>query len=267
MKVRLRCYLFLLAVTIPINARSQSTRNVQSVRDAQAVSILSQCLKAGGGESEFAKVKDFRADGNITYFWGGREVKGAASMQGRAATEEFRIDANLSGGTRSVVIGKGGGKVAEANGRSKRIPYHNAINLGALNFPFIAILGAINDTSTSITLVGQVSVEGREAYQIHTQRSFADQGDPQGILSHLSGRDFLIDTSSYLPISAKWMTHPPDDYRQELPQQIIFGDFRSVNDVLVPFRVSESIYGQNTWVFQADQVKLNTGLPNHAFDR
>jgi hypothetical protein len=256
--------LVLFSLIAAWRSRAQTSGQAAEVRDQQALLLLSQCLKAGGGEDAFAKIKDFSATGRITHFWGGREVEAGATMKGRSS-EEFRMDSSLREGTRSIVVAKNSGKISEQGGRSRELPYHNRLNLGALNLPFIAILEALRDPSTSVRMLGQVSLDGRSVYQIRTQRSFASQGDKDGILSHLSIKDFFIDTISFLPVSTRWMTHPSDDYRQEFSQQMTFGDFRALEGVLVPFTVSESISGQKTWVFRADQVKLNQGLLEDAF--
>lgn len=255
---------FLVVSVFPGIAHGQLASNAQAIRDKEAVNIFSASIKAGGGEAALSKVEDFTATGSITYFWAGREVKGQAALKGNSR-DEFRMDSNISSGIRSVVAGKNAAKITEANGDSREIPFHNTINLAALNFPFISILKALDDRSTSLRMLGQVTIDGHSAYQIRTQRTFLNSKND--ILSQLSTKDFFIDTASFLPVSTRWMSHPPDDYHRDFPQQVMYRDFRTVDGILVPFWISEMLSGQKTWFFQADAVSLNSGLPSSVFEQ
>jgi hypothetical protein len=264
-----RKHYFLLLGLIPLlsaPAVAHAPADAAIVRDPRAISILRQCLKAEGGETALTKIQDFRATGSITYFWGGKEVKGTATMQGRG-TEEFSVQATLDEGTRSMVIGKAAGTVSESKSQPTAIPYHNTVNLGALSFPVLSLARALNDSSTSITLVGTASVGQRTAYQIRTQRSFNSVGSAGSTtMSYVSIKDYFLDTTSFLPLATRWMAHPPKDYRQEFPQEILFGDFRAVEGMIVPFSVSETLAGQKTWEFQAESFNVNVGLTESDFE-
>ncbi|HWZ99071.1 MAG TPA: hypothetical protein VN025_15035 [Candidatus Dormibacteraeota bacterium] len=260
-----RILVLFFLVVVGAEAQSQPTRNGEASRDAQAIAILAKCIRATGGESAVKKVKNFNATGTIIHYWGGKEVKGSTTMQARGS-DEFRMDSNVTQGTRSIVIGRGKSTINDPNGKSREVPFHNSMNMGALTLPFLPLLEAQEEATTSVLFMGQVSVDGHQAYQIRIIRSFAAQGDNEGILSRLSTKDFFIDSISFLPISARWMTHPFDDYLQDIPQQMLFSDFRAVEGVLVPFAVTETIHGQKTWAFQAETVKLNSELSQSVFE-
>lgn len=100
-------FLIVVGVTVAQNAPSAASQD-QSLpaNDSQVLAVLNQALAVGGGSG--AGPQSFSASGSITYYWAGKEVRGSVVVQGRAS-DQFRLDASLPEGTRSLTVNRGKG--------------------------------------------------------------------------------------------------------------------------------------------------------------
>jgi len=233
-------------------------------RDPEAVAILTQCLNAAGGAQALTAVRDFSAPGTIIYFWAGKEVQGRAMIRGRG-TNDFRVDANLPEGTRSWVGSFGHGSTRDPGGPVKAIPAHNTLNLGALSFPQLKVAAVVNNSSLSIQYVGLVDLNGRRTYVIHVKQALSPSVDPDGILTHLTAMDFLIDNTTYEILLVRDTIHPDDNATQDLVHEVEFSDYRLTNSCVVPFSITERVNGQRTWTIQLSAIRFNAGLTDSDF--
>jgi hypothetical protein len=259
---RLLLSLLIVFSSSPRLNSQQSTTSVQ--RDPQALLVLQQCLSAAGSPTALSAIRDVTGLGNITYYWAGQQVQGTLTARGRGAGQ-FRLDSALSAGSRSWAVSNGDGSLKETDGTLHSIPYHNAINLGGVTFPFFAITAALQNSSTTVVDLGLVSAEGRQARQIRVQQNFPSAADPQGIFSKLTLRDFFLDVSTLRLIKIRDVTHPVQTFMEDYPHEFLFSDYRLVNGVLAPFAISETINGQQTWTIQLNQVTFDSGLTDSDF--
>lgn len=81
----------------------------------------------------------------------------------------------------------------------------------------------------------------------------------------LSTVDYEIDQSTGLPIKARWLTHPDDDYGKSIPVEVYFSDYRQVNGVNVPFKIQRYFNGTMQLEITISGVQFNTGLPGTSF--
>ena len=258
-------FLFFLGCmfSAPLIGPQAAAQTVQ--RDPQAVGILSQALSAAGGVAPLSAIQDFTASGTITYYWAGKEVQGSVTTRGRG-TGQFRLDASLPNGVRSWAVNNGTGSVKEVDGTTTPIQYHNTINFGSLTFPFKYLVTALQDTSTSISYLGLVTTDGRQAYHIRLRKVFAPNADPNGIRSKLTTRDFFIDAGTFYVLSTLDMVHPKNRSTEDRPHEMHFSDYRPVNGILVPFSVTEKGGGQRLSTIQFNQISFNTGLRDTDFE-
>src|SRR5438128_1558506 len=104
-----RCAPRLAAATVLLFcvATSAQTNSSTSAQDSQVVSALAQAF-AVPGASVASAAQDSSGSGSIIYYWAGEQVKGTVSVRQRG-TDQFRLDASLSAGTRSWSVSHGGG--------------------------------------------------------------------------------------------------------------------------------------------------------------
>jgi outer membrane lipoprotein-sorting protein len=233
-------------------------------RDPQAVNILTQAANAAGGIRVLTTIQDFKGNGTITYYWGGQEIQGNATLKGRG-TGQFRLEALLPDGLQTVIVNNGTGSVVQSNGPSQSIPFHDAVNLGSLTFPFAYMASAAQDSAISVTYLGLEMVDGKSVQHIHTQRMPLAQNKQMLLWSRLTSRDYYIDPVSLQLIKTSDLFHPKDSSNIDIPHDMVFADYRVVDGVLVPFSINEYVAGQHRSTIQLSQITLNTGLSDSDF--
>src|SRR5262249_23698128 len=84
-------------------------------------------------------------------------------------------------------------------------------------------------------------------------------------LSHLTQMDLYLDSNTLLPARLTFNAHPDNDVGIDIPVEIVFSDYRSVNGVQVAFHIQKSINNSLALDFQAEVVEFNTNLTSDAF--
>lgn len=261
------CVSVFLSAIVPLSSvaqQSTSTTALSPQRDQQALSILNQAFTAAGGVQALGAIQDFTGSGNVVYFWAGDQVKGSVSVKGRGTTD-FRVDANLSSGTRSWTVSSGKGTLRDLDGSLVLIPFQSAVNLGAQTLPQLRIATALNNSALSVQYSGVSDVDGHQVYVIHVQQGQYSPSDPSTLINHLSAMDFFIDAATYQVFLVRDTTHPSDNPSVDFAHEIQYSDYRLTNGCLVPYSTTEKINGQTTWTIQLTTVTFNVGLSDADF--
>lgn len=250
-------------LALPCWTQNSSIDNSQPAqRDSQALTILNQTITAAGGGASLGAIQDFSASGTITYFWD-PQVSGSATVQGRGQGQ-FRIDATLQDGVRTVIANNGTGSVTETDGSVTLIPYEAAINLGSMTFPYTTLAAAVQDASIKITYVGLVDHGGSQMHDIRVQKTYPLKADPTGAQSALSARDFFIDPTTFL-IASVLNVAGQDANGNSVSREVVFASYQTVGGVAVPFQITEKIHDQSMVTLQLTQMNFNTGLTDSSF--
>jgi hypothetical protein len=254
----------LSALPVSLLAHQPAQTATAPTRDPQALAVLTRALAAAGVSTQAGSIQDFTGTGSITYFWAGQEVVGQVTLRGRG-TSQFRLDANLAEGMRSWTVSDGQGAVREPSGKKSTIPFSNACNLGSLTLPYVQLLAAINDTSESVLLLSPLTVGGQQVYDIRLRQNFARQDNPTGDLSKASVKDYLISQTTYTIVATQDTQYSNDAPWHSFKHELVFSDNRTVNGLLLPYAITETIEGQKTWAIQLSSISLNTGLTDSTF--
>lgn len=232
-------------------------------RDPSAIMFLSQAVSAAGGRDNLGSIQDFTATGQITHYWHNKPEVGQLTVKAKGA-RQFRLDSNVSEGTWSLIVNGGVGEVVTPGGRLTQLPRQNTLNSGSLTLPILELNAALQDETTTVIDKGLIQLGNGQAHQIHVQKN--PKGDPTGIFSRLSQRDYFFVPSSLALVRVQDFKHPDNDAVDgALTHVLDFGSFRAVNGVLVPFSVSEKIAGQQTFQIQLNSIEFNTGLSDSDF--
>jgi hypothetical protein len=76
------------------------------------------------------------------------------------------------------------------------------------------------------------------------------------LLAHLSAVELDIDATSGLPLELNFATHPDNDAGTDLPVQVQFSDYRSVNGVTIPFHIQKFINNSLVLDLQISTVQV-----------
>jgi hypothetical protein len=257
-----RILLPLAVLLFATSAWSQGAAASQAAKDPRAASILNSYISASGGPA--AAVQDFVATGTITYFGGGTQTQAPATAKCLGAAG-FRLDAQLPTGTRSWVVDRFGGKLTNPDGSTSRVPWGNAAGLMSATWPLPGVLAALKDPDTQITYAGQVTFNGRAAYEIRIQQVISASAAATDDLGGATARSLFIDTTTYLALGLENQVFAVGSSRRAYLRRVLFSDYRSANGINFPFSVTESVAGQKTWSYQVASVSFNTGLTTAAF--
>jgi hypothetical protein len=232
-------------------------------RDPQAIEVLQRATQSAGARAALPVIQDFTGTGTIVYYWAGEEVKGDLTVRGRGASQ-FRIDANLPEGMRSVVMNNGYAKVRETTGEVRLVPSQSTINFGSTILPLPQLAAALKDSSMKITDLGLVTIDGHQEHGVRLQAVFPAKSDPFEMRSNLSQKDFFLDPKTFLIVRTSDMAYRPGR-TQGVLHEMVFSDYRRVDGILVPFSIKETIFHQPTSTMQLQDVKFDTGVTDSDF--
>jgi hypothetical protein len=190
--------------------------------------------------------------------------QGQLTVKSRGQSE-FRIDSILPEGTWSFIVKSGSGELSLPNGTVDRIALQNTLNVGDLTLPILQLDRALSDSSTSIIDLGTVQFQSGSARQIRIQRTISSDLKA-GVLSKLTQRDYFFDPSSYFLLEVRDMLHPNHDaLNGASPHVVRFSQYQPVNGIAVPFSITETIDGQQTWSMQLSSIAFNSSLSDSDF--
>lgn len=236
----------------------------QAQRDQQGLAILNQTIAAGGGSALLSSIEDFTGNGTVTYNWN-PQGSGDVKVKGRGQ-HQFRTDATLPDGVRTLIANNGSGSITETDGTVRTITHDGAVGLGSLTFPYTFLLMAIQDSSISITYVGMANHLGTHLHDVKIQNTYPKTVDPDGRKSRNTVRDFYIDPSTFLVVSVFSLINPTAD-GGGIPHEVVFADYHAVNGVVAPLGITESVRGQSLLTLTLSQLSFNTGLTDVDFAR
>jgi hypothetical protein len=262
MRVRWLVLSFLLILSSSSHLDSQQTATT-APRDPQAVDILKQCLNLAGGVSTIDAVADYTASGAITYQLAGKNVAGNVTLHGRGF-DQFRMDTSLSTGARSWLANHGKAKEKAESGDVSDMVGLSLLSPSSLVFPYIQLTEALRNKSFSIEYKGLTQLNGASAHDIRIRRGVAL---PDGSIQMLEigAVDILIDQSSLRVVLTRDQARPSRNSAQGPSHELRFSDFRSINNILTPFSISEVIGGQPMWQIQLSKIDFNLGLADSDF--
>lgn len=266
--MRLRSFAFGLVglsfvFALPANAQQSSTAVTQNPA-AVMLAARSAALLSGG-----IQIADVTLTGTATRVAGSDTGSGTVTLMA-LGTSNSRMDLSLSDGTfsemRTSVSGAPQGRWLAPNGSYNSMAMHNCFTDAAWFFPALTLLSRASNPNLAITYVGQETKNGIAVQHLQFARSSGAQvpgfGDP---LLTLSAINVYIDSSSLLPVAFAFDTHPDNNALLNIPVEVDFSNYRSVNGAQVPFRIQKFLNGSLFLDLTIQGAALNSGLTVSAF--
>lgn len=232
-------------------------------RNQQAITLAAQSVAAAGGPSLLRLDEGFKATGDITFFWAGEPVAGAVTLYGKGSSQ-FRLDATLPEGLRSVRINAEGGTVRDPNGQVKILAQHNTRNAQLCIVPAFVLLRALQDTSVAFSYIGLESKNGHSIHHIRTQRHFPN--DPRNTIGRLTKVDFYLDALTLQILAVADAVHPVNQSSVDFPHEFQFAEYRTVEGLAIPFDITEIQSGQRTLQIKLSHFSQDSPSVNADFD-
>jgi hypothetical protein len=257
--VRLVVVVYLCFVLVLSTSAQQSATALP-----QAYTFLQSALMALRGSTPIA---DITLSGTAHYIAGSDDETGIAVL--KAIPGASRIDLSLSSGSRSeiwnIVSGTPSGTWSGPDGVSHPISYHNLLLIDpAWFFPVFSISCGLA-AGYSATYLGHETYDGQAVEHVSVVQQVTGSVPDVALLQHLSEINFYLDSTTLLPVALAFNIHPDGDALLDLPVEVRFSDYRSVNGVQVPFQIQKFLNNSLILDLQFQSVSLNTGLSATSF--
>ena len=235
-------------------------------RDPQALTILAQTIKAGGGQELLLSILDFTETGTITYNWAD-SVSRDITVKSRGL-HQFRIDVDLPKGTRTTVVNGESGSLKDEDGQTRPIYRQSANDLGSFTLPYLPLIAAMQDSTTSIVYEGLVTHNGASAYDIRFQRVYTKRQDPHGNRGEREARDFYIDPKTLLITAIFDRIHFANGQHDAgVSHEVLYSNYQHENGITAPQTIVETVQDVTGFTMKLSQVTFNAGLADSDFAR
>ena len=228
-------------------------------RQAEALTRRSHAMLSGP-----VLVDDVTLKGKARRIAGSVDETGTVVLQA-LATGEARLEFSFPSGSFSQVIAQSAkGPVGEwtgPDGKVHEMKQHNLATDAAWFFPTLVLRRMTDAGKSSVARVGRETQDGKPVEHLMASRQFKEM--PEGVapfMEGLSRSEVYLDSSTLLPVSISFNTHPDSDALRNVPVEIRFSDYRSVNGAQAPFHVQKTINGRLAFDLQFETITVNSGL-------
>ncbi len=242
-------------LTVATNLHAQSLTS-----DPQGLKLATQALTALTGG---APVADVSLNANVIWIAGSDYLTGTATLKAKGLSES-RIDFSLGNTTRSEIRTVSGGFPTGSWAKNAATPQalsvHNCWTDAAWFFPALSSLAQVPNPNFSFSYVGLEKHGGVSAQHLRLFQVFPQ--DTKGLMAveRLSATDVYLDPASMLPLAIAFRVHPDDNMLTDIPMEIRFANYQSVNGVQVPFHVQRMLNGGIVLDVVVTNAAINTGI-------
>jgi len=250
---------FVLVCQIALAQQTSSPSPQPPQSSPQAATLLQNSLAAlTAGQS----ITDVTLSGTARRIAGSDDESGTVSLK-VLSSGATRLDFNFPSGPRSEFrsFNSDGatGAWSGPDGIFHSIANHNLVNDWGW-FPLFSLATASAQNS-SITLVGSETRNGQSVTHLAAAQQFPSMSaDTLALLQHLSQIEIFLDAATLLPASIAYNIHPDNNALLDIPVEIRYSDYRTVNGTQIPFHIQKFINNTLALDLQFQSAALNTGL-------
>jgi hypothetical protein len=272
--MRLRCLrVHVLCLLIPTMCFAQSTQRrhpgtldtdvpiptptgVLARYDSAAIAEL----KAHGAAVGAGSWTGMQATGSITF---GTDPTSYSATLTNLGSDKYRLDVQTDKGQESIRVDGHGARIQSANGKTSRLASDVAL---AGIFPFELPRSADpHNPRTAWLDRGLVSMGGLSLHRISFESGTLDtspglKNEPTVVV------DMYFDPTTHLLQKTASLLHLAPGHPATFLNITTYGDYRSVDGVLVPFRYTETVEGEPSRTLQLSNVALGPSLSSASFD-
>jgi hypothetical protein len=231
-------------------------------RDPQAMAVLRNALAVLGGQSA-AAIQDTVVQATLTP----PPNQGGGSGTATFKTKGTKIRSDASSGGRTATAIFNNGREFRSNGQGMS-PAHsaNADHKRIEHLPALMLLQELARNDFSAAYVGQESLEGHTVQHIRLFRVSIRNVAVDAQLTKNSELNIFVDTQTSQVVKISFPYVSENDWRQTLPMEIYYDDYRVTNGIVVPFHQRYFFNGEPAGELQFTAVAVNQGIPDSVFD-
>ncbi|HET6841441.1 MAG TPA: hypothetical protein VFK06_07105 [Candidatus Angelobacter sp.] len=259
--------IFVLQLVCMASAQSNNSSSSTAVPqsgDKQAALLVAEAQSALNGTTV---VSDMALTAQGEWSAGSTHVSGSATLKMKGAVQS-RLDIAAGELSRSEIRNDSagpGGQWIDGRGVRHAMALHNAWSPAGWLAPHALVQGML-DKGIVLHYVGAevrdgVSVDHLQLYRAGLAKNPRIARDTE----KLSLADLFLDASTHLPQTLVYNTHPDNDYGRDIPVEVRFFDYRSVNGVMVPFRIQRFLQGVLNLDLTVSAAEINSGLTDSEF--
>jgi hypothetical protein len=244
----------------------------QTATSPQAVPLLRRSVAALVGNQS---ISDVTITATARRIAGSDDEAGTATLKATSAGAS-RLDLALPSGPRTEILNlssdQPSGSWSGPDGMAHPIAYHNLLTGAAPLFPAFAIASGLVPTNRSLSFspfanhLGRETKNGQAVEHLTLAQSSTDLRLSGGSsFEHLSQLDFFLEPSTLLPIALTYNIHPDNNALLDIPVEIQFSDYHSVNGAQIPFHIQKFINNSLVLDLQVQSATFNSGLPTSTF--
>jgi hypothetical protein len=143
---------------------------------------------------------------------------------------------------------------------------HNLLTDSSWFFPALTLGRLLASPTDAVALVGQETKDGISVTHLTTSQQFSDfEADMAVQMQHLSQTELFLDAKTLLPVALEFNIHPDNNAGLDIPVEVRFSDYRTVNGVQIPFHVQKYLNNSLMLDIQLQTAVMNSGLAPSAF--
>jgi hypothetical protein len=218
-------------------------------KDLTALTAATASLTAMGNPA--TALVPTEATGTIT-FAGGR--KGSVTLKS-TGPKDLESTVSVEGDILVFKVSDGQGFTSR-NGKRSELPAHIATSQGPEFLPAFSRLALANSADINLKYVATEELDGHKVHHLRLTNLGADSKQ-QALEDASSEFHAFIDLETNLVVKTNTYLLSPDTETNRALVETYYSDYRQVNGVAVPFKISRSIAGQKNSEIAFDQVIVN----------
>jgi hypothetical protein len=233
--------LLVLVATLP-SAQAQT-----SPAPGTSLSTTTLLQNASQAFSKGQPVNGVTLTGTANWIAGSDNENGNVTLIAKA-DGSFQINLELGRGSRTET------QTSFANGQqciwvgsdgiSHAIATHNCMLPVTWFLPDVALFGNQQPQGLVAISNGAVSAGINQGIDLRQQAvPNASSADMAALISHLTTVDIYYSPTTYLPSSLAYNIHPDSNAAQDIPVEVIFSNYQTVDGITIPYRIQRFVNG------------------------
>lgn len=236
--------------------------NVQAeaLRDPQALGLAARSYAALAGGTA---VNDVTLESKAASYAGAEIDTGPAQLTARGYTQSRVV---LTFGDPRTEVRDGAAGVWDSGQREGSMAIHNCWIPASWFSPVLIVQALLKDPGFSLSYQQDEERQGISVHHLRAWQILPGQSESTvDLVQTLSRIDIYIDAATFLPAALEFNLHPDNDATLNIPTEVRFGDYRSVNSINTPFKIQK--FMQNNLVLDValTDAAYNSGLPESGF--
>lgn len=235
------------------------------VADEQGRLILERAVSSSGGRAAWNGIGGYRASGAFSLYSRGVEMEtGTAAVVGMGV-KKFHLTATFKNETRSWLWNDGMGYFSSSRSGVDVIGRHNLTVLEGMALPTQKIIALLDAPLRTVQLVESTTLGNTAVYRIRVTRTARDVKEAAALGKSSFVSEILVDQQTLAILAIEDTMHANGNTRDAFQHRLIYGNYRNVSGVSIPFSISEEITGQRCWALQLDSAETNVLVDGSEF--